>query len=294
MVRKGAERSSAFALNNQSVRAAAFASLHLLTESASVESNGLFYLFPTSDWIIGRSLYMRGRWDDEFLECAVDLAARLSSAPPFSGGVVVVVDVGANIGTTSLQMLKRFEVSRVVAVEPHPVCLRYLQANIAANGYSSKCTIIHAAASDVAGEVALETNTDNSGGAQIIPSATLASYVVQSETLDAMVLSNDIDPADLSLVWVDAEGHEYRVMKGAARIIEAKVPFLIEFWPQRLRENGDFDLLVDLIVDCVSRIMDVRTHVERTRPHDIPPTRAGILKASVALDAWPTDLLLIP
>ena len=280
------------ALGHQSARGGAFAALHLMSPSASVESDGLFYFFPTDDWIIGRSLYMNGGWDEDYLNCAVDLVGRLSAGPAVGGGVVL--DVGANIGTTALQLLHRFDVPRVVAVEPSPVCLRYLRANVAANGFSDRCTIVELAVSDVAGSVALQTDADNSGGAQIVGDELLADVVVPSETLDEILLATGVDPGSVSMVWVDVEGHEYRVLKGAGRLLEADVPFFIEFWPRRLRENGDFDLLVDLIVGRMTQIVDVRARVDGTRPAVVEPTRAGMLATSAALGAWPTDLLLIP
>ena len=262
-----------------------------MSSSASVESDGLFYFFPTDDWIIGRSLYMAGSWDEDYLSCAVDLIGELSSGPAIGQGVVF--DVGANIGTTTLPMLHRFD-SRVVAVEPSPVCLRYLRANVAANGLAARCTIVELAVSDAAGSVALQTDADNSGGAQIVGDEFLADLVVRSETLDDIAEATGVDPKEISMVWVDVEGHEYRVLQGAKRILEANVPFFIEFWPKRLRENGDFDLLVDLIVGRMTQIVDVRARVDGSRSHVVEPTRAGLLAASDALGEWPTDLLLIP
>ena len=263
-----------------------------MTDSASVTVNGIKYVFPTNDWIIGRSLYINGRWDDEFLQAAVDLLAERGRKLSFEEGVFV--DVGANIGTTTIQALTRYGARRAVAVEPSPECLPYLYSNIAANRLSGHCDIIEAAVSDVSGEVAFRAGKDNSGGGEVTWSDDAHDYTVRSQTLDDIISSLGIGLDELSLVWVDAEGHEYRILNGARNIITTGIPIVLEFWPQRLRQNGDYARLIEELALSFETIIDIRAYVQGTRGVVIENSKEAIDAHAKALGPWPTDLLLLP
>ena len=95
------------------------------------------------------------------MEATVKLLADRPGIRPLSGGIFV--DVGANIGTTTIQALDRFGAERVVAIEPSPRCLPYLYSNLAANKLSDRCTVMEVAMSDTPGEVAFRAGENNSG-----------------------------------------------------------------------------------------------------------------------------------
>src|SRR4051794_40315371 len=75
-----------------------------------------FVLLPTSDRTIAKSVFMSGRWQPEGLLRAVDLAKRHTGRDPLDGQVFL--DVGANIGTTTLQAARLG--ASVIAFEPAP------------------------------------------------------------------------------------------------------------------------------------------------------------------------------
>jgi FkbM family methyltransferase len=292
-VRKAAEDISSRALRSPRLRGYAFNALHLLADSASVNVDGLQYFFPTSDWIIGRSLYIDGRWDDEFLKAAIDLVAGLPGGRQVDDGIFV--DVGANIGTTSVQALGRYHAKRAIVIEPSPQCLPYLYSNIAANRFSGRCDVIEAAVSDEAGEVAFRAGGDNSGAGEVLHGARdgTQDYIIKSQRLDDIISFLGVDFGELSLVWVDTEGHECRVLSGAKKVIEANVPIVIEFWPERLRENGDYDRLVEMLARSFRTIIDIRAHVQGTRDSFVKSSIFAINAQAEALGPWPTDLLLV-
>lgn len=291
-IRNLAEDVAAAALQSHRVRQYAFDALHLLTDSASVTVNGIKYIFPTNDWIIGRSLYISGRWDDEFMKAAVNLLTERGHRPSFSGGIFV--DVGANIGTTTIQALTRYGARHAVAVEPSPECLPYLYSNLAANRLSGRCNIVEAAVSDVSGEVAFRAGKDNSGGGEVLRSEDAHDYTVTSRRLDDIIPALGVGLDELSLVWIDAEGHEYRILNGARKIIDAGTPIVIEFWPQRLRQNGDYTRLVETLALSFETIIDIRAYVQGTRESIVQNSAEAIDAQANALGPWPTDLLLLP
>lgn len=292
--RRLAERGASSALRNPRFRRYAFNALHLLTDSASVVIDGVQYAFPTTDWIIGRSLYVDGRWDDEFMDATIKLLSEVPGSRSFQDGVFV--DVGANIGTTTIQALQRYGAKRAIAVEPSPSCLPYLYANIAANRLSARCEIIEAAISDTIGEVAFRAGRDNSGAGEVLQQQVDGGqdHTVKTQRLDDLIAALDVSPADVSLVWADTEGHEYRVLSGARTLIDAGAPLLIEFWPHRLRENGDYERLVDMLAHSFKSIIDVRAYVQGTRESSVKTSVDAINAQANALGPWPTDLLLMP
>ncbi len=291
-IRKFSEDVASNALQNPRVRGYAFDALHLLTSSAAVTVDGIHYAFSANDWIIGRSLYINGRWDDEYMEATMNLLAERAEGVPFSEGVFV--DVGANIGTTTIQALSRFNARRAIAVEPSPLCLPYLYANLAANRLSGSCEIIEAALSDAPGEVAFQVGQNNSGAGEVVQRHGVRDHVVRSQMLDEIIRSLGIGFDELSLIWIDTEGHEYRVLSGAKNVIEAGTPIVIEFWPHRLRENGDFAPLVEMLASSFKTIIDIRAHVQGTRWAIVKSSVDAINAQAKAVGPWPTDLLLLP
>ena len=290
VIRKVSEDVSSRALRRPLIRAYAFNALHLLTDSASVDIDGLHYTFSTDDWIIGRSLYVQGGWDDEFLECVVEMLRERSR--PLAQGTFV--DIGANIGTTTIQALHKHHARRAIAVEPSPRCLPYLYSNLAANRLAPRCNIVEAALSDRRGEVAVKEGENNSGAGQVVANDGTQDHIVASQALDEVIDSLNVGFDELALVWVDTEGHEYRVLSGAEKVIAAGTPIVIEFWPYQLRENGDYELLLELLSSKIGEIIDIRARVQGGRPSNVESSVAAIDAHANKLGPWPTDLLLLP
>jgi FkbM family methyltransferase len=137
---------------------------------------------------------------------------------------------------------------RVLAVEPNPVALAYLKANVALNGCRNT-TIVPKAASDRRGVARLRIPRPGRRG--LVP--TTASIVwgfeegalevdVEADTLDSIVDEAGLDAVDF--VKIDVEGAEGLVVRGAERTLRRAGAVLVEIWPengwvaQRLRSLG--------------------------------------------------------
>lgn len=136
-----------------------------------------------------------------------------------------VIDVGANIGqyTRKLSQLVG-PTGRVFAFEPVPETFEILASNMASLP-SQNVTLFNAAASDRAGIVGMAMPPDASGMPNIYQAAITAdasSFAVFGFPLDA------IKPqVKVSLVKIDAEGHEHSVLLGMREIMERDHPLLI-------------------------------------------------------------------
>jgi FkbM family methyltransferase len=163
----------------------------------------------------------------------------------FAAGGGTLVDVGANIGLTSIPVAKARH-SICHAFEPDPANYALLVRNIAANGVGAFVKPQNIAIMDSDGTFELERSADNMGDHRIrIGVAADGAYgeqqrqvvKVAARRLDACLADHTLDhPVVLK---VDTQGAEARVFRGAAKTLrEADVVFA-EYWPYGLRRMGD-------------------------------------------------------
>ncbi len=66
-----------------------------------------------------------------------------------------------------------------------------------------------------------------------------------SKTLDAAV--GPIDPVT-TLIWMDTQGYEGHVLRGAKEILSKGTPLVSEFWPYGLRRSGGYEYFLDSLM----------------------------------------------
>ena len=151
----------------------------------------------------------------------------------------VVIDVGANIGETALHLGRRVGASgRIFAFEPDPQmrekCLRNMQLNRPEN-----IELEPYALSDRAGEYRLFRVAErNPAGNRIMEREApgVDSVVVKAQTLDDYAEYAGIKR--VSLIKIDVEGFEQKVLMGAERLLRNCRPKLfIELSDRNLREQ---------------------------------------------------------
>ena len=137
-----------------------------------------------------------------------------------------VIDIGANIGHYTVKMSEIVGPGgRVIAIEPVPESF-YLLTTITSHCKSKNVTLINAAISDRSSYVAFEIPKFNTGLKNYyqahISSVPFKDLNVLCISIDSLQLPNKI-----SLVKIDAEGHEYNVLKGMKKLILKDKPALI-------------------------------------------------------------------
>lgn len=136
-----------------------------------------------------------------------------------------VLDVGANVGHYTLRLSNLVGPhGRVIAFEPVPDTFELLAANIAKLG-ARNVTLINAAASDSTGVAGMtmpkfETGLDNYYMAQLVTEG--GEFSVLCICVDALKLQNRV-----SLVKIDAEGHELSVIRGMRELLKRHHPVLV-------------------------------------------------------------------
>lgn len=131
-----------------------------------------------------------------------------------------IVDVGANIGNHSVFFANFLKYEYMVVFEPVPENHDILVRNLAPY---PNVVIMYMAVGDTLGTVAVHANRQNMGASQV--STDNGETVAPIVPLDLFYL-----PA-VSLMKIDVEGMEDKVLRGAKRIIEESRPLLlVEDW----------------------------------------------------------------
>jgi FkbM family methyltransferase len=162
-------------------------------------------------------------WKKDFLQYGIsvyDDIARLNRA--WDRSVNTFFDVGANVGQTTRQVLRRFPSARVYAFEPHPTSFRALAAIT-----DKRLSAHQIALGERSGKTKLYQYGESGDGSLINSLVSDARFPTQfghrpkqelevaCSTVDDFCLEHGIDSIDV--LKLDTEGADLSVMKGAVR-----------------------------------------------------------------------------
>lgn len=245
-----------------------------------------------SDDVITPILLARGDFQRADLHRAWALAQRLAPR----AGATAFVDVGANVGTTTLYAARTGAFSRIVAVEPSPDNLEVIRLNVQANGLDPLVHVVASACGAEVGQVELMLSSVSAGDHRVrragqIPSTHQTLVEVPQRPLDDILAGAGVACDDVALVWVDTQGHEPSVLAGAGDTIRSGAPFLVEFWPEMYVEAGTLDEHLDRMTSSFRSYIDLRD--TREVEHAMGDLRA-LAERLLADRHGQTDLLLLP
>lgn len=132
-----------------------------------------------------------------------------------------LVDVGANVGRFSHDVLTHSSSLNVVSFEPHPETARRLAERL--SPHAGRVTIINKAVGSTAGEITLydRAGDDGTSHASAVPGVfehihrqPAVAHVVPVTTLDDMTF-----PGRVAFLKIDVEGLEMDVVRGAAGLL---------------------------------------------------------------------------
>jgi FkbM family methyltransferase len=277
-------------------RAAWFRVAQGMTPAVAVDGRlGRYFVSPHDD-VIGLSLFLSGGFDEAEMGRAVDFL-RQYAGRSLSGRCFV--DIGANVGTTTVQALLSYGASDVIAFEPAPDACDLLTATIAANGLCERVDARRIGLSDHAGLARMEASQWGSSQARNVTLNNWGDRRIQTSaagesgrwpTIEVPIERLDtqgIDWARVSMVWMDVQGHEGHVLAGAPDLARSGVPVLSEYAPHLLRLSGGIDLFHEAASRYAS-IVDIRSG------QVIPGPAVRDLAERFPDPSDYTDLLLLP
>jgi FkbM family methyltransferase len=231
------------------------------------------YALATADMDVSRRTYVSGPYGLERLL----LAAKLIEAETGRGiRGREVLEIGANIGTTTVPLATVLGAARVHAFEPMPRNLELLARNVALNDLGDRVAIHPEAVSDGAGTVTLTIPDRFWGSSRVVDGAGAQTHTARCVTVNALIADGTLEAAEFALVWIDVEGHEAAVLAGASRL--APTPVVLEYDPA---QHADIAKLHELIRDA--QLYDLSSGL---------PIVLERLEGDA--DGRPTDLLVIP
>jgi FkbM family methyltransferase len=246
------------------LRRAARATATAAGSDVTVTVDGIRYVVDRSDGGPGGALF-EWRVLPEFgaLQRAVELLTAHGDSPVDS----LLVDVGANIGTTCLTAVVRHDFNRALAIEPYSMNARLLRANADLNGLADRVTVVEAAASDVEGETTFAAGKATTRGRHRSGAGTLRTDGVGSDvrvvTVDAELRRRGISADDVGLLWADVQGHEARVALGAIGVVQQSRPFVFAARTGKLERKGDLETLATLVETHYAHVIDLRDPTSR-------------------------------
>ena len=179
--------------------------------------------------LAGEEALIEGDPNDVYVQQIEGFASTLSNLRGLAHRHVTpdetIIDVGANIGLSTIILARACPGARVVAFEPSPRNAKFLRANLAAN-HIANAKVMEVALSDRPGELAFHE-----------AAFAATSHVVSSEHLAQELITtrvpvtnlDDVPIEDLgtvSLIKIDVEGHEPNVLAGGRSLIQRQSPLL--------------------------------------------------------------------
>jgi FkbM family methyltransferase len=231
-----------------------FVEARATTRYLSVEVEGATYLVSPTDEGVERDLFIR-RFRPELRV----LARTTQVLTQYNRRPSTLVDVGANIGTTTIPALRDYRFTTAVACEPDAESATLLRANCVLNQLDDRVTVIEAAVSDVEGEAFLDTDTSTRGTRALLanPQERPSAVAIRSVTLDGLCERGAIDPEKVGLLWIDVQGHEVRVLSGAGTLLQHRPPLVLALRQGKL-DDSERQTLLDVLRERYDLLVNLR------------------------------------
>ena len=249
------------------------------------------YLVAGKDGTISRKVYVEGEFEFHKIERAISLAKVDSSK-------LVFVDVGANIGVACIPVLKRGLAKRAIAFEPEPFNAKLLRINVLLNDMEDSVDFYGVALGEEEGSVEFELSDTNYGDHRIKTNLVGASEKYNESQRDIIsvpvrTLDEYLPEAMLAncLIWMDTQGFEGFVLRGAQRVITAAPPLVVEFWPYGMRRSGSYPALKECLLDSAYCIFFDLRHPQIRQ--ELSAGALDRLYANLGEEGRHTDLLLL-
>jgi FkbM family methyltransferase len=267
------------------VRTAFFGAAGNETPVVAVDCEGLRFLVSTQDPGLGKRLFAKGTRND--MKLLARVMARLDDAGlGRNARRGVFLDVGANIGTACLVAVTVHGFQRALALEPEPGNFALLRANAALNLLDDRIDSRRLAASAGAGHVELALTPVNSGSHQVRRAKRgQQSIQVDAVALDGLLEEEGLVAGDVGLVWIDVNGHELEVLRGAKTLLAGTVPLVLEV--RRRTES------LEQLLGVYGYVADLRSDGPSLPIREVGGMMAS-LEAREKGGRRHTDLLLLP
>ena len=283
------------------LRQEAFDLVRPFAPAVACERDGVRYFVSTQDYGLSRIVFCQGSYEQDIMASSLAIAERCVGVSSLLNGRVFV-DIGANIGTSTIPALKTFGASEAVAIEPDTENYKLLRCNVIANDLDERVKTVQVALSSQAGAGVMEWAAGSWGDHRIrmatgLPDGSFhessrPTVPVALARFDDIAARLPIDLERVGVVWMDVQGHEGHVLAGAESLLASEIPVILEYWPYGLRRAGGLAMLHDIMASSYNRIIDIRATMGAGDVVEVPGTGVGTLADRYPGETY-TDLLLL-
>lgn len=157
--------------------------------------------------------------------------------PPFGEPIGAFLDLGANIGMTSLWLAKKYPLSKVIAVEPDPRNAALARQNLEVNGISGHVLEAAVGPQDGIGQFAFSDHSIM---------GKLSDEGVPVTVMSVETIMKKFAISQFALVKIDIEGGEEALFDGPSDWLRHTDAIIIEFHPELV----DYPRLIGLVTSC--------------------------------------------
>jgi len=169
--------------------------------------------------------------------CVGDL--ELSEAPN-------IIDIGSNIGEFALFHSKKYPKSRILCIEPDPICFEVLLANKRSNMIPKQCAIWNLSAT-----LDFFLSSEEADSSLLQMDANARKIQVNALPLDDLVADFFAANETFDLIKIEAEGAEPEIIQGALKTLTRTKWVTIDVGPERgfAQENT--------LIPCLNQLMKI-------------------------------------
>lgn len=174
-----------------------------------------------TDTRIGQELQSQGHWDITDVVESVRAFQRHWSELPCE-----ILDVGANVGSWSLPMARRFPQNHIRAFECQEILARCFNQMLDLNNINN-VTIYQCAVSDVESEIEFDSIDYDVGGnlgafeLEPVKNSDFNGFRLNNQTTRVKTCTIDsFNFEQVGLIKIDAEGMEHKIIKGAVNTLQ--------------------------------------------------------------------------
>ena len=209
----------------------------------------------------------------------------------------IMLDLGANVGLTSIPRVMLGDVAAAYCAEPDPLNYSCLVDNVVDNGLRGLVLPDRVAIADTNGSVRLR-RAHVPGGHQVLVDGHLSAAPtddivdVPSLTLDTWLTGLRVDFDAVTFVKIDVQGFEMRVLQGAAALLARRqVAWQLEIYPALLTSAGSS--LGDLCAKLHQHFIHfIDLNGDLTGPRERPTRELSEALAYVGVSRHKTDILV--
>lgn len=181
----------------------------------------------------------------------------------YNRGCKIIFDIGANVGTYSIDLSKNPD-AQIYSFEASPVAFKVLQNNT--NNIKNIMPLNFAVSDSITKLQFYDYNDrDFSQHATLYEDVIVdchkqqtKEYEVQTTTVDVFAEENNI--SEIDLLKIDVEGHEYKVLQGAQKMLQTKSIKAIQF------EFNEFNSISRVFFKDFYKILHLNYQIYRLLP----------------------------